>query len=200
MLHGIEVANTREYYPEAHQWCIEKNLTMISNSDIHNPVNLDYQVHEGDHRPMTLVFARAKNISAVREALFARRTAVYYGNQLIGEERFLRAIFEESTQLINPRFEIVGDGSALLQISNSSDLDYELQGGQQFAEIVVPESLVIQAKKTVLLPVRAKLENQTGSKRFALPYTVKNLLIAPETGMPIELNVEVSFISEQGGD
>ncbi len=27
MLHGIEVVNGRSYYPEAHRWCLEKNLT-----------------------------------------------------------------------------------------------------------------------------------------------------------------------------
>jgi predicted metal-dependent phosphoesterase TrpH len=196
MLHGIEVVNSREYYLEAHQWCIEKNLTMISNSDIHNPLSLDYNVLEGDHRPVTLVFAREKSIVAVKEALFARRTAVYSGNMLIGDERYLRAIFEKSTQLKNPRLEIAGEGSAFLQISNDSDLDYELKGGQDYAEIAVPESLVIQAGKTVLLPVRAKSEDQTGSRRFALSYTVQNLKIAPETGMPVEFNIEVSFVSE----
>jgi len=50
-LHGIEVANGRSYYPEAHRWALEKGLTMISNSDIHNALNLDYHVHAGDHRP-----------------------------------------------------------------------------------------------------------------------------------------------------
>ena len=40
MLHGVEVINTREYYPEAHQWCIEKGMAILSNSDVHNPSNL----------------------------------------------------------------------------------------------------------------------------------------------------------------
>ena len=58
MLHGIEVVNEQQYYPEAHRWCLDKRLTMLSNSDIHNPLNLDYHVHQGDHGPLTLVFAR----------------------------------------------------------------------------------------------------------------------------------------------
>ncbi|HID77044.1 MAG TPA: histidinol-phosphatase, partial [Planctomycetaceae bacterium] len=36
-LHGIEVANGETYYPEAHRWCLEKQLTMMGNSDIHGP-------------------------------------------------------------------------------------------------------------------------------------------------------------------
>ncbi len=36
-LHGIEVCNEDTYYPEAHAWAIEKNLTLVGNSDIHAP-------------------------------------------------------------------------------------------------------------------------------------------------------------------
>jgi hypothetical protein len=194
MLHGIEVVNTREYYPEAHLWCIEKNLTMISNSDIHDPLNLDYNPLAGDHRPMTLVFARDKSPEAFKEALFAGRTAVYSGEMLIGEERFLKAIFEASISLKNPVLRVSGESASFLQISNESDLDFELKGGADFEKIFVPEELVIQARKTVLLPVRATSDTQSGRRRFVLPYTVENLKIAPDKGMQIELNIEVIFL------
>src|SRR5688572_27288971 len=52
-LQGIEVVNDRDYYPDAHRWAIEKKMTMLSNSDIHAPLNLDFNVHENDHRPIT---------------------------------------------------------------------------------------------------------------------------------------------------
>ena len=62
-------SNGREYYPEAHRWAIEKKLTMLSNLDIHSPLNLDYNVHEeNDHRPLTLVFAKERT----REAIMTR--------------------------------------------------------------------------------------------------------------------------------
>ena len=82
ILQGIEVVNERFYYPEAHRWCLDKNLAIISNSDIHAPLNLDYRVREGDHRPMTLVFAKDASIEGIREALLARRTAAYSGSLL----------------------------------------------------------------------------------------------------------------------
>ncbi|MEE9292924.1 MAG: PHP domain-containing protein, partial [Acidobacteriota bacterium] len=102
MLHGIEVVNEREYYPEAHRWCIQKNLTMLSNSDVHNPANLDYEVRRGDHRPVTLVFSKDRRLSSIKEALFAHRTAVYSANMLIGDESFLRPIFTRSITIENP--------------------------------------------------------------------------------------------------
>ena len=193
MLHGIEVVNSREYYPEAHRWCIEKKLTMLSNSDIHNPLNLDYRVREDDHRPMTLVFAKEKNLAAVKEALFDRRTAVYSGNLLIGEERFLRAIFEESVTVQNTSFVMQGEGTAYVQIQNDSDLDYELTGDQSFGEIQVPKNLFIQARKTVLLPVRGRKEKQSGMKQFTLSYEVENLKVAPAENMKVSFTLEITF-------
>jgi hypothetical protein len=41
MMNGVEVVNGRAYYPEAHQWALDKNLTMLSNPDIHAPLNLE---------------------------------------------------------------------------------------------------------------------------------------------------------------
>ena len=67
-LHGIEMVNGPEYYPLAHQWCIDKKLTMIGNSDVHNPMAMDYEFHKGEHRTMTLVFAKEKSIASIKEA------------------------------------------------------------------------------------------------------------------------------------
>ena len=37
-MQGIEVANGKKYSPEAQRWCMEKKLTMIGTSDIHQPI------------------------------------------------------------------------------------------------------------------------------------------------------------------
>ena len=197
MLHGIEVVNSREYYPEAHRWCIEKNLTMLSNSDIHNPLNLNYHVHSGDHRPLTLVFATENSITAIREALFARRTAVYSGNMLIGEERFLRAIFEKSVRLKNTSISIKGDEEAYLQVSNQSDIDFKLIRRREVEEISVPQNLVLEAHRTVLLKVSGNSKDRSESKRITISYTVENLKIGAEEGLPIELDLDVLFSPDE---
>ncbi|MHC4325923.1 MAG: PHP domain-containing protein, partial [Planctomycetota bacterium] len=59
LMHGIEVVNGGSYYPEAHQWCLEKNLTMMGNSDIHQPATL-LETSPDNHRSITLVFARER--------------------------------------------------------------------------------------------------------------------------------------------
>lgn len=194
LLHGIEVANAREYYPEAHRWCLEKGLTMLSNSDIHNPLNLDYHVHQGDHRPITLVFSKDRTAVAIKEALFARRTAVYTGNVLIGERRYLAPLFEESIDLISSRTQIEGTGTSYVQIHNRSEIDFELVGGSQLEEFEFPHQLILKAGRTSLLPLKGTSVDRQGSQTFKLKYTVSNLKITPDDELPIELSVDVEFI------
>ncbi len=195
MLHGIEVVNTRSYYPEAHRWAIEKKLTMLSNSDIHNPLNLEYTLRDGDHRPTTFVFAKSRTLKDLKEALFARRTAVYTGNRLIGDEEFLRPIFQGSITITKPSTPFRSGQARFAQIHNRSSLDYELQRTSEIPEVTSPARLVLPAGKTVLLQLKAKAGTTTGNHSIQLPYKVTNLLIAPETPLSTTLNLEITFNS-----
>ena len=52
----------------------------------------------------TLAFATERSVPARKEALQARRTAVYSGPRLIGDEQFLRPLFDGSIQVRNSQF------------------------------------------------------------------------------------------------
>ena len=194
LLHGIEVVNERSYYPEAHRWALEKNLAILGNSDIHAPLNLDYLVHDGDHRPMTLVFAKDGSPEAIREALFARRTAAYSGNLLIGKEEFLRPIFEGSVEVLNPSITVEAGGRAWLQIRNDSDIRFELNGGGSEGGVSTPADIVLSANRTSLVGIEADEGTRPGAVRLGLTYAVSNLLLEPGTGLPYELVVEVEVV------
>jgi hypothetical protein len=196
MLHGIEVVNGRSYYPEAHRWAIEKKLTMLSNSDIHAPLNLDYHVHGGDHRPLTLVFAKERTADAVKEALFSRRTAVYAGDRLIGDEQFLRPIFERSMRLSQSKLALQGKQRGHLQIRNRSDLDFHLERVHELEEVNCPRKLTLPAGKTVLFDVQGKSHTTQGTRRLRLPYRVTNLLVGPEMPLSIQIALRVEFTPE----
>jgi hypothetical protein len=196
LLHGVEVVNTRDYYPVAHQWCLDKNLTMIGTSDIHNPINLDYELHRGDHRPVTLVFAEERTPESIRDALFKRRTAVYSAGLLIGREEYLKAIFRTSIQIRVPGRAIRGKGSILLQIQNTSDIPYHLVLEEENEFISTPAKIVLSADKTVLFRVRSKADNLSGKKDFSLVYRIANLLATPETGLRVTIPVRVEFVPE----
>lgn len=189
-LHGIEVVNGRDYYPEAHRWAIEKKLAMLSNSDVHAPIGHDYHVHTADHRPITLVFASARTPEALREALFARRTAVYSANRLVGDEAFLRPIFEGSIRLNHSKLALKKNQSATLQLSNSSEIEYELTRVKKTGAISAPETLILPAGKTIRFSVR-RGAGQSAEGLTAPTYRINNLLVGPDQPLEVRLPLEV---------
>lgn len=193
-LHGIEVVNGDEYYPEAHRWCLEKNLTMMGNSDIHDPMAMRYDFSRGEHRPLTLVLAKERTEAAIREALFDRRTVVYWKNVLIGSPRFLSPMFEQSISVKNAEIELAPRGRAQLQIHNASQMDYELELREKVEGFDVPQSLTLYANRTVLFAVRSLSNEVSGEKGVSIPYTVNNLKVTPEEGLPVSLTFHLRFV------
>jgi hypothetical protein len=186
-MHGMEIVNTDEYYPLAFQWCIEKKITMLGNSDIHSPILMDYDLREGRHRPMTLVFAKARTLEAVKDALIDGRTAVYNEDNLLGEEKYLKPIFEKSVELwVNPETIKYGK-SHYIYIRNNSQVPYKLVANGELESYSFPDEIVLYAERTVILLLRNK--SGAGLEPVKLPYLVNNLLIAPGTGMPVELKI-----------
>jgi len=199
-MQGIEVVNENEYYPEVHKWCLEKKVAMLGNSDIHSPTNLEYESQEVKHRAMTLVLAKEKNEEGIKEALRDRRTVVYWKNNLIGEEKYLRAIFNESIATVNPEVTIKGKGSANIQIRNRSDIDFELAADGTAGEVSVPENITLYGDKTVLFKVSGKSEDASGKKKISIAYKVKNLLSAPDEGIRAEIVIDVNFVPAEKSD
>ncbi|MCE5251418.1 Sb-PDE family phosphodiesterase [bacterium] len=193
-LHGVEVVNGKDYYPLAHAWCLEKKLTMLGNSDVHDPITFDYDFQNGEHRPITLVFVKEKTEKGLKEALFARRTAVYWNNIIIGEGKFLKPIFDESVEIINPEVSITGSGGVSVQIRNTSDIKYDLTADGESDSISFPKNITLYPHRTVLLPIQAKQAELSGRKKINIPFRVTNLLIAPDTGLSVQLMVRITFI------
>jgi hypothetical protein len=179
-LHGIEVANGDSYYPEAHQWCLEKNLTMMGDSDIHPPA-LKPETTPENHRTMTLVFVREKSQEAFKEALVDGRTVVWFGTQLIGRRKYLRALFDESVEIGKPYRSY--RGTVWVEINNQSDIDMDMERvGDQG-----PATLMLPANTTTLLKTKVD-ENTTEAQ---LSYLVRNFKVAPDKGLPISLKIEL---------
>jgi hypothetical protein len=177
-LHGMEVCNGETYYPSAHQWCLDKNLTMIGSSDIHQP-DLRQASGTEDHRTSTLVFAEARTLDALQEALRAGRTVVWYKDQLIGREQWLQPLFHASVQVAKPHLRT--KNYVALEMHNSCDADLHLvrSGPSGPAEIVLP------AQSTSIVRVNTNQPEQT----LEIRYAVANLLVAPETPLEVVLKI-----------
>jgi len=129
-LHGIEVINGFGFHKKALDWCVDKNLTVMGTSDIHNLIRRDYDTDRGYvHRSMTLVMAKERTPEAIREALNAGRTVAWASKYLAGKEEHVRALFEACIELKPSHYtEGKGDGSKtnFYEITNNSDLYFEL--------------------------------------------------------------------------
>lgn len=196
-IQGIEVVNSVEYYPEVHQWCLDKKLTMFGNSDVHDPILMDYNPARGAHRPMTIVFAKDNSASAIKEALLDRRTVVYFQNWLIGEERFLDPIFAQSVEQDRTQLTLRGKGRSTIQLSNHAGLDFELALDGEVPDLSLPESLVIPAGKAVMLTVRSTTETVNETRSVELPYRVSNLKVRPNEGLPVRFKAEITFVAKK---
>ncbi len=193
-LHGIEVVNGDSYYPEAHRWCLDKKLAIMCNSDIHAPIGMEYDASRNEHRPVTLVFATNRAPAAIKDALLNRRTAAYAGNKLVGEEQFLRPIFEKSVRIVYCPKSIKGRNRVYVQVHNGSDISYELKRTRELEDVAIPASINLMANRTSLIEVRGRGITAQVRRSLALPYRVDNLLVSPNQGLDITLAIDIELL------
>ncbi|MEG3657251.1 Sb-PDE family phosphodiesterase [Arenibacter palladensis] len=131
-LHGIEVINTVDYSEESLALALENNLTIMGTSDIHGLIDWSY-TQKGNHRPITLVFAKEKSIEGLKEALFAGRTVAVYNELLVGKAEYLKPLLQTSIEI--EKAEYIGKTQVLeveLKNISSSDLLFENAMGYTF--------------------------------------------------------------------
>jgi hypothetical protein len=133
LLNGIEVVNDITYSDEALQIALDHNLTILGTSDIHGLVDWQFGVPEGGHRPITVVLAEERTAEAVRDALFAGRTVVWYEEVLVGKEENILPLLRASIEASSKGYE---DDTAVygVELKNNSSAEFILRstGGHTF--------------------------------------------------------------------
>ncbi len=188
MMHGMEIVNETNYYPLAHEWCIEKEITMLGNSDVHSPIHMDYAIGQGEHRTITLIFATERKLDAIKEALFVGRTAVYTEDRLIGDEKFLKPIFENSIEIAVNQSTVAEGKEHYVQITNNSQLPFELKADGAIGGYTFPDEIVLYPQRTVILLIRNS--SGAGLQAVRLPYLVENLIVAPGKSLSVKLEIK----------
>ena len=118
---------------------------MIANSDSHLPTGLRYDFSKGQHRPMTLVFAKDRSVAAIREAMMSRRTVVYHGDELIGREEYLRPLFEQSIEIAGTVYE---KEEVEILVRNKSDVPFHLKKKGSNPDLEYDRDFIIPASPT----------------------------------------------------
>ena len=186
ILKGIEVFNNNEYYPEAIEWASEKNLTIFANSDVHMPVIMTYR---NNSRPVTLVFSTGRTEDAIKQALNDKRTAVYFGDTIIGDRRFLTPIFMNSIEVRNYQGNLKNQAIISVYIHNNSDLTYYLHKRQPSVGFSSNDEIVLPANKTVTINLEGTSVEVARIKTLRMNYEVKNLLTLRNE--PIQVYIDV---------
>ena len=179
---GIEVYNHSTYSREALELAQKYNLTLMGNSDVHGLVDWSYEVPEGGHRPVTLVFAEEKSAESMQDAMEKQQTAVWFKNTLIGEQEFLAPLVEASLEMTR---EGEGPVPALL-IHNHSDADYILENISAYSLHNFAPVLVLKAHETTTVQVKT-LENLDS---FEMKFKVLNAYSEGDEHPEIKLLVE----------
>ena len=175
-LHGIEYYNDVEYYPLVMDMCRDNKLALMGNSDVHGVISEEFALPEYSHRPMTLVFAKERTVESLKEAMFARRTAVWYGDNLAAFEEIAAPLFR-SVIIAGAPFK--DDGKSIwFELSNISDIPMKLSGGSEGA----PATLKVPARGMVVVRADRKYLSQP------VTYSVDNIV----TGSNSVLKVEIS--------
>jgi histidinol phosphatase-like PHP family hydrolase len=175
-LHGIEYYNDVEFYPLVMEMCRDNKLALMGNSDIHGVISEEFPATEFSHRPMTLVFADERSQESLKEAMFARRTAVWYGDNIAASAEIAALLFK-SVIIAGTTFK--DDGKNIwFELSNISDVPMKLSGGPQGA----PATLNVPALGMVVVRADRKYIEEP------ITYSVDNFI----TGSSSVLQVEIS--------
>lgn len=180
-MQGIEVANGGSYFPEAHQWCLDKKLTMMGTSDIHQPIQTDIDFAKGEHRTMTLVFAKERSEEGIREALDSRRTAVLYKDKLIGEEQWLKELFKNAIEIQKID---KSDKNIRITLRNNSSLPFILHKTSHDPNLTYFRDYEIKPHCIHTINIKLASPIQNGLINFE----VTNLLVKPAKGLDYELS------------
>jgi hypothetical protein len=116
---AIEVYNAGcGYSREAHDWCLKYNLAIMGCSDYHGPVFCNIDHKGGEHRVVTLVFAEEKSVASVREAMDAKRTAIFVDDMIYGREQELKPLFDACIQVKDVKWSEKGVSCTLENMSS----------------------------------------------------------------------------------
>jgi predicted metal-dependent phosphoesterase TrpH len=186
LFQGIELYNglLGQYYGEARQWVEQHGLTVLANSDIHNPSLPDQP------RALTLALVRERSLQGLREALEAGRTIAWDGrSRLYGRRQWLRLLLEACLALNGPVRRGPGfQYDVLVPLRNQSALRLELRPGKLPAGV---EALPLDLPPMSDGILQVKLAGQSSrAGAIRLPLEVAGTL-AVEDGLAVQIEFEI---------
>lgn len=194
LINGIEIVNGPTFSKEAIDIALANNLSYIGGSDIHGLIDWDFHVHEGGHRPITLVFSKDKSEERIKEAMFAGNTAIWFKNSLIGHQHLLEPLINASLEVTSAYYdkatwpEHKTDITILgVVIKNNSDAEYHLKNTSEYHIHNNAGSLVIPPQQDIYIQVRTLNRKD----RITMTFDVMNTITRPNEHAKIKMEIIV---------
>lgn len=175
ILAGVEVVGNSGYNIIAHGLAMKYNLTMLANSDSHNDNSYTFAK---THRPMTLVFAKERSAEGIREALQARRTALYFDDYIIARQAEAEAFFKSAVQLSSQRKDRGGEPIWEIKLFNNSDIPFSIRTSADYDIEKLPlGQTILKPHQTTTLILKALWNNP---QQTTIRMEVSNIVISPK--------------------
>ena len=181
ILKGVEVVNGR-YNIIAHRIAEKYNLTLMGNSDAHADV---FYTYRNSHRPVTLVFAKEKTEEAVREALLARRTAVYVDDVIIARFAEADALFKASLETTLEKKVRNGEPILSVTVFNKSEVPYSIRVKSDHNIETYPLGMMtLEPHEPRTFVVKELWDDPS---RIVLDVEVYNIVVSPEQNLQTKI-------------
>lgn len=188
LFQGMELVNGPDFYDEAYPWIAERRLTILANSDAHDPIPPRTATA---HRPITLLFAKTADLDGVRDALVSRRTAAWQGDDVWGPEEYLRGLWTASIVVETPALTRKPGVGASLRLRNVSAIPMHVVVRNAPDWMIVSSPLTLEAERATLVRPSFTSAAPAGEHRLDLTLEVTNLHTAPGQNLTVKLPLTV---------
>lgn len=188
LFQGMELVNGPDFYDEAYPWIAERYLTILADSDAHDPVPPRTATA---HRPITLLFAKTADLDGVREALDARRTAAWQGDDVWGAEEYLHGLWTGSIVVETPTVTRKPGVAPFIRLRNVSAIPMHVvvRGAPEW--MIFSSPLTLDAESVTFVRPPLTTTAPTGEHHVELTLEVSNLHTAPGQNLAVKLPLTV---------
>jgi hypothetical protein len=183
---GMELVNGPDFYDESYPWIEERRLTILADSDAHDPVPPRTATW---HRPITLLFARTADLDGVRDALMSRRTAAWLGDDVWGADEHLRAWWGAAVSMESSTLN--RKGGLALRVRNTSAIPMRIAVKQAPEWLVLTPPLQLPAESAAIIRPQLTRDAPAGDQRVELTLEVTNLHTGPGRNLIVKVPLTI---------
>ncbi|MGE4434592.1 MAG: hypothetical protein AB7D40_11340 [Bacteroidales bacterium] len=181
LMMGIEIVNGERYEPIAFQWCLDHNLTLFANTDVHSTMA---QKRKSDNsKVMTLVLAHEKSQASVMEALRDHRTIGMWNDRLFGREAHVAAVVKAAVDF---KLSNVSDHKGLFEIINKSGFPFVFEFLDLDADFSIRKDVPSSVLPNQTSALKATVKGETPT---SIKVKVLNVFITPDQNLIVEMPI-----------